>query len=98
MCRNVSAWARQSYKPHSAQAIDASRSLQLVCGENREMVADVVTAGVPSRAAPSARREGWSRRLPLLPAVLVVFAVTQVPFVITLIYSLISWNLFFPTK
>jgi sorbitol/mannitol transport system permease protein len=62
------------------------------------MVADAVSAGVPVRPAISPRREGWSRRLPLLPAVLVVFAVTQVPFVITFVYSLISWNLFFPTK
>lgn len=40
-------------------------------------------------AAPSA----WSRRLPLLPALIFVLLVTQLPFVITLYYSLQRWNL-----
>jgi len=62
------------------------------------MVADAVTAYAGARPAGSGRREAWSRRLPLLPAVVVVFAVTQVPFVITFIYSLFSWNLFFPNR
>ncbi len=33
------------------------------------------------------RREGWQRRLPLLPALIYVIVVTQIPFVVTLWYS-----------
>lgn len=39
------------------------------------------------------RESAWARRLPLLPALLFVIGVTQVPFVITLYYSLQRWNL-----
>jgi sorbitol/mannitol transport system permease protein len=37
--------------------------------------------------------EGWSRRLPLMPALLFTIAVTQIPFLLTIYYSLQSWNL-----
>jgi sorbitol/mannitol transport system permease protein len=40
-----------------------------------------------------ARREAWARRLPLLPALLFTIIVTQIPFLLTLFYSLFSWNL-----
>ncbi len=33
------------------------------------------------------RREGWRRRLPLLPALIYIVVVTQIPFVVTLWYS-----------
>ena len=33
------------------------------------------------------RREGWQRRLPLLPALVYIVIVTQIPFVVTLWYS-----------
>ncbi len=33
------------------------------------------------------RREGWRRRLPLLPALIYIVIVTQIPFVVTLWYS-----------
>lgn len=47
--------------------------------------------------APSAtRREAWARRLPLLPAFIYVFLVTQIPFVLTIYYSFFSWNLLKP--
>ncbi len=39
------------------------------------------------------RREGWKRRLPLLPALLFTIAVTQIPFLFTLFYSLTDWRL-----
>ncbi|MEX3955625.1 carbohydrate ABC transporter permease [Trinickia sp. EG282A] len=39
------------------------------------------------------RRKAWLRRAPLLPAVIVVVAVTQAPFFITAFYSLFRWNL-----
>jgi sorbitol/mannitol transport system permease protein len=37
------------------------------------------------------RREGWQRRLPLLPALIYVVVVTQIPFVVTLWYSFQSY-------
>jgi polyol transport system permease protein len=47
-------------------------------------------------AAPPPRRHGWLNRLPLLPAVLFVVVVTQIPFILTVWYSLQSWNLLHP--
>ncbi len=49
-------------------------------------------AGVLPRAV--SRRERWLRRLPLLPALIYVVVVTQIPFVVTLWYSFQSyfWN------
>ena len=40
------------------------------------------------------RREGWQRRLPLLPALIYTIVVTQIPFLVTLWYSFQSyfWN------
>ena len=42
------------------------------------------------------RAEGWRRRGPLLPALIFMIVVTQVPFVFTLYYSTQSWNLVRP--
>lgn len=42
---------------------------------------------------PGARSRAMWLRLPLLPALIVVLAVTQLPFVITFYYSLFRWNL-----
>src|ERR1700730_17186460 len=47
-------------------------------------------------AASVARRDGWLRRLPLLPALVYVILVTQIPFLLTIYYSLFSWNLLKP--
>ncbi len=44
----------------------------------------------------STRQVSWSRRAPLLPALVFVVVVTQVPFVVTIWYSLNSWNLVRP--
>ncbi|HVH64209.1 MAG TPA: hypothetical protein VNA65_11485 [Candidatus Dormibacteraeota bacterium] len=41
-------------------------------------------------------RDSWTRRLPLLPAFIYVFLVTQIPFVLTIYYSFFSWNLLEP--
>lgn len=38
------------------------------------------------------RRDAWLRRLPLLPALLFTIVVTQVPFLISLWYSLTEWT------
>jgi len=42
------------------------------------------------------RSEGWSRRAPLMPALVFAIIVTQLPFLLTLWYSLQSWNLVRP--
>jgi sorbitol/mannitol transport system permease protein len=47
-------------------------------------------------AASAARRDGWLRRLPLLPAFVYVVIVTQIPFLMTIYYSFFSWNLLKP--
>jgi sorbitol/mannitol transport system permease protein len=57
-----------------------------------------VTTAPPKVAQPMTDGKGkqlkvWRLRAPLLPALLVVIAVTQAPFVITLYYSLFRWNL-----
>ncbi len=44
----------------------------------------------------SERAEGWRRRAPLLPALVFTIIVTQIPFLLTLYYSLQSWNLVRP--
>jgi sorbitol/mannitol transport system permease protein len=48
------------------------------------------------RARPDARRRGWVRRAPLLPALVFTIIVTQLPFLVTLYYSLQSWSLVRP--
>lgn len=42
------------------------------------------------------RAEGWRRRGPLLPALIFMVVVTQIPFLVTLYYSTQSWNLVRP--
>jgi sorbitol/mannitol transport system permease protein len=55
----------------------------------------VQPAKVTSRAAID-RKSGWVRRLPLLPALVFMIVVTQIPFVLTVWYSMQSWNLLHP--
>ncbi|MGV0794395.1 carbohydrate ABC transporter permease [Mycolicibacterium sp. XJ1819] len=42
------------------------------------------------------RAEGWRRRGPLLPALIFTIVVTQIPFLFTLYFSTLSWNLVRP--
>lgn len=44
-----------------------------------------------------AKREGWLRRMPLLPALIFTIAVTQIPFLMNLWYSLTEWKITPPT-
>ncbi len=52
--------------------------------------------------APSGRRTGldraaaWARRAPLLPALVFMIAVTQLPFVVTIVISFFDWNALYP--
>ena len=36
--------------------------------------------------------ESWRRRLPLLPALIIMILLTQVPFVMSIYYSLTDWK------
>jgi sorbitol/mannitol transport system permease protein len=47
-------------------------------------------------SASAARLDAWVRRLPLLPALIYVIVVTQVPFLLTIYYSFLNWNLLVP--
>ena len=41
-------------------------------------------------------KQGWARRAPLLPALIFVIVVTQLPFLATLIISFMNWNANYP--
>ncbi|WP_310964967.1 carbohydrate ABC transporter permease [Nocardioides terrisoli] len=60
---------------------------------------DVTSTGIaPSHSGRDriSRAEAWRRRGPLMPALIFMIIVTQVPFVFTLFYSTQSWNLVRP--
>ncbi len=50
------------------------------------------------RLSASSKKDRWLRRLPLLPALVFTVAVTQVPFLITLVLSFINWNALYPER
>ncbi|MFD2415517.1 carbohydrate ABC transporter permease [Amycolatopsis pigmentata] len=52
----------------------------------------------PNQAKARSRRKAWVRRLPLLPALLFVAVTTQVPFGVTLVVSLLTWNALYPER
>jgi sorbitol/mannitol transport system permease protein len=54
---------------------------------------------VPAKKAGAGnRRRAWATRAPLLPALIFLIAVTQLPFVATLVISLFDWNSLKPEK
>jgi sorbitol/mannitol transport system permease protein len=53
----------------------------------------------PTRSDGALRRSSaWTRRAPLLPALVFIIVVTQLPFVVTLIVSFMNWNAYYPTE
>src|SRR3989440_1279469 len=45
------------------------------------------------------RRSGdWARRAPLLPALIFLIVVTQLPFVVALVISFMNWNAYYPEQ
>lgn len=52
------------------------------------------TSAAPGR--PSARLRAWATRAPLLPALIFMIVVTQLPFVATLVISFFDWNSLYP--
>ncbi len=54
---------------------------------------DAATTRPPARApAATPRRNDWSRRAPLLPALAFMIVMTQLPFIATLVISTLDWN------
>src|SRR5215216_1087905 len=61
------------------------------------MTAASTTAPSPRPGAGTLRRSAvWARRAPLLPALVFMIIVTQLPFVATLVISTLDWNSFRP--
>jgi polyol transport system permease protein len=50
------------------------------------------------RAVRQPRRTAWARRAPLLPALVFLAIVTQLPFVATLVISFMNWNALYPDQ
>ena len=59
-------------------------------------IAPPVATAQRARARPDRGRVGWVRRAPLLPALIFTIIITQLPFLLTLWYSLESWSLVRP--
>ncbi|MEV0096241.1 sugar ABC transporter permease [Streptomyces sp. NPDC050738] len=65
------------------------------------MTATSVPASTTARTTasarpPSARMRAWATRAPLLPALIFMIAVTQLPFVATVVISFFNWNSLYP--
>src|SRR3954451_23850256 len=63
---------------------------------SQQAVAERVRKIREAQGAGVSRAEGWRRRGPLLPALIFMIVVTQIPFLFTLYYSTLSWNLVRP--
>jgi polyol transport system permease protein len=61
------------------------------------MTADAMTTTLRARIARHPMSESWRRRLPLLPALLFTIVLTQVPFVMSIWYSLTDWKVVPPS-
>jgi sorbitol/mannitol transport system permease protein len=59
-------------------------------------IAPTIATAQQVRARPGRGRNGWIRRAPLLPALVYTIIITQLPFLLTLWYSLQSWSLVRP--
>ncbi|MFF7651295.1 carbohydrate ABC transporter permease [Streptomyces sp. NPDC007983] len=58
----------------------------------------VAAASPNSGRPPRNRAREWATRAPLMPALIFLIVVTQLPFVATLVISLFDWNSFRPDK
>ena len=53
----------------------------------------------PQPQPTALRRTGeWARRAPLLPALIFMIVVTQLPFIATLVISFMNWNAYYPDE
>src|SRR5256885_957502 len=64
-----------------------------------ETPADRGQGTTPAQRGGALRRSGdWARRAPLLPALIFIIVVTQLPFVVTLVISFMNWNAYYPEQ
>jgi sorbitol/mannitol transport system permease protein len=57
------------------------------------------TATPPKKPSTLLRSTGdWARRAPLMPALVFMIIVTQLPFVVTIITSFMNWNAYYPDE
>jgi sorbitol/mannitol transport system permease protein len=55
--------------------------------------------GLAGPERPSEKRSSdWSRRAPLLPALIFTIVLTQLPFIATLVISFMNWNAYYPDE
>ena len=50
----------------------------------------------PAKQSRMQATGAWARRMPLLPALIFVILLTQIPFVTTIIISFMNWNAYYP--
>ena len=57
------------------------------------------SAAESARRTRALRRSGnWARRAPLLPALIFMIVITQLPFLATLVISFMDWNAYYPEQ
>jgi len=65
-------------------------------------VAESTRTGAPPTTPPDdsalARAGAWARRAPLLPALIFMIIITQLPFIVTLGISFMNWNAYYPDE
>ena len=59
---------------------------------------DSATAKPPPPSHALKRSGDWARRAPLLPALIFVILMTQLPFAATLVISFMNWNAYYPDE
>lgn len=59
---------------------------------------EATTAEQPGRSTTLAKAGDWARRAPLLPALVFVIVMTQLPFLATLVISFMDWNAYYPDE
>ena len=68
-----------------------------VDGAQREHASERATAKRRREQAPKSLGD-WARRAPLLPALIFMIVLTQLPFVATLVISFMNWNAYYPDE
>jgi sorbitol/mannitol transport system permease protein len=63
-----------------------------------EQTEGTLDAPPPQPAGAARRASVWVRRAPLLPALIFMIIITQLPFVVTLIISFMNWNAYYPDE
>jgi sorbitol/mannitol transport system permease protein len=57
------------------------------------------TSLTPKAGTGAMKRAGdWARRAPLMPALIFMIIITQLPFVVTLVISFMNWNAYYPDE